>query len=134
MRNMLTACLLSVLIFGCRDEINIPESSSYVDGEAPMFNLITPQKNQVFVNQINIPIQIECTDDYELKYFKFELYPETPGYDTIRFETQLSDTAAYTYNANYTVPTTDSTTYEVYIEASDLVGNVDNEVYFITTK
>jgi len=134
MRKTAAICLLIFLLLGCRDEFNIPETSSFEDGESPVFNLITPTRDQVFVNQINIPIQIECTDDFELKHFRFELYPETPGFDSLRFEIDLADTTAFTYNANYAVPTTDSITYEVYVEATDLVGNTDNELYFITTK
>lgn len=133
--NKLMVIGLLFLLGACKDEINLPETDSYVDGTDPIFTIISPAKNAVYENATVVPIKIVCSDDYELAKFEFDIqvYPANDTLPGLSFTKTLQD-STFTYEASYPIPTTDSVDYEVYIKVTDLVGNSDNLVYFITTK
>ncbi|PCJ65540.1 MAG: hypothetical protein COA58_09010 [Bacteroidetes bacterium] len=133
MKKLLTIGILAFTLLSCKDELNIPETNSYVDGNAPIITIVSPPKDTVFVGKTSIPIRIEVKDDYEIMEFEFDIQDQAGVLQGLNFKKTLSDTT-FIYEAEYTIPTTDSTRYEVYINVTDLVGNNDNTVYFITTK
>jgi len=131
---MLTFGFILFTLVSCKDELNIPQSDSYVDGQSPIYTIISPAKNAVYIGQTSIPIRIEVKDDYEIKEFEFDIRDEAGALQGLNFtKNDISDTT-FVYEATYDLPTTDSTRYEVYISVTDLVGNNDNTVYFITAK
>jgi hypothetical protein len=134
MKKMLALGLMIFALVSCKDELNIPQSDSYVDGKAPVYTIISPAKNAVFTGQTTIPIHITVTDDYEIEDFEFDIRDQAGALQGLNFTKESIGDTIFEYQADYTLPTTDSTTYEVYINVTDLVGNNDNTVYFITAK
>lgn len=127
------ACVMAALT-SCKDEFNIPVYDSYVDGDDPIITVISPEVDMEYVGATEIPIQIEFRDDYELKEIEFDMQPTDGSFTGINFRQTISGDSTYSYQSKFLIPTTDSTRYEVYIQATDLVGNTAKKLYFITTK
>jgi len=134
MKNLiLVGLILAVILTACKDEFNLPVYNSYVDGDAPSFEILYPSEDTTILNVDSVNIQIICKDDYEIDSFFFEIQPANFSADLVVFKTAVND-SLYDFNFNYPMPTKDSMRYEAYIKAVDLVGNSNNKVYFFTVK
>jgi hypothetical protein len=134
MHKLIVFALALVTLLGCKDEFNIPVYDSYVDGDDPIITIVSPSEDTVYIGESKIAIHIEFKDDYELSEVEFDLQPTNGSFSGINFKETLSGDSTYTYQSEFIIPTTDSTRYEIYIQATDLVGNTAKELYFITTK
>lgn len=121
------------ILVACRDEINLPEYDSYVDGESPRFEIVYPNEDTTIINNDSVRIQITCRDNYEIDSFFFEINPSNDPSDIVVYKTAVND-SIYEFSFNYLFPTKDSMRYEAYVKAVDLVGNSNNKVYFFTAK
>ena len=134
MKKLFVVGLIFIGIFtACRDEINLPEYDSYVDGESPRFEILYPNEDTTIINNDSVRIQITCRDNYEIDSFFFEINPTNDPSDLVVYKTAVND-SVYEFSFNYLYPTKDSMRYEAYVKAVDLVGNSNNQVYFFTAK
>jgi hypothetical protein len=123
-----------LFIGGCKDEFNIPEID-YVDSLPPAVKVLSPTKDTVITGQTAVPIIIELSDDYELNSLTISIAPTKVSLAGYTETIDLSGKKEFTFTDSYTLPTTDSMTYEVNIAASDLVNNKPLPIqYFFTTK
>ena len=125
--------ITTIILTACKDEINIPEYDSYVDSNGPSFEIIYPSIDTTIIGKDSINFEIICKDDYEIDSFLFEIQPADFSSELFTYKTAVND-SIYIFNLSYPLPTNDSTRYEAYVKAVDVVGNSNNEVYFFTTK
>ena len=70
MKNLiLVGLILAVVLTACKDEFNLPVYDSYVDGDAPSFEILYPNEDTTILNKDSVNIQIICKDDYEIDSF-----------------------------------------------------------------
>ena len=68
MKNLiLVGLILAVVLTACKDEFNLPVYDSYVDGDAPSFEILYPNEDTTILNKDSVNIQIICKDDYEIE-------------------------------------------------------------------
>ena len=134
MKKILILCCFAIAVWSCKDEFNIPESNSYVDGTAPEITIISPEDNGVYSRSSSVPLHIEITDDYSVETFNITITQQDSLYPILDFNEENIDSNAYSYSEDFTFPTSGSSVFEIYINSTDLVGNNNNEVLTITTE
>ena len=133
MKKILILCCFAIAVWSCKDEFNIPESNSYIDGTAPEITIISPQDNNEYPRLSSLPLHIEITDDYSVETFNITITQQDSLYPLFDFTQENIDSNAYSYSGNFTIPNSGSSVFEIYINSTDLVGNNNNEVLTITT-
>ncbi len=124
---------LAILVFGCKDEFNLPDYGTIEDTENPTISIISPVKNQTYSGLTQIPIQVNFNDDYQLDEVQFQLSPinfASPSFSI----TKKAGEKSFSIDTIYTVPSTDSIVYDVLIVVNDAVNNISTESYQFTTK
>lgn len=134
MKKILILCCFAIAVWSCKDEFNIPESNSYIDGTAPEITIISPQDNNEYPRLSSLPLHIEITDDYSVETFNITITQQDSLYPLFDFTQENIDSNTYSYSGNFTIPNSGSSVFEIYINSTDLVGNNNNEVLTITTK
>ena len=130
---MLSICLLSFALLSCKDEFNIPETNSYVDGDSPEVTIISPSNNSIYTNDSIVPIHIEAKDNYFLGSFKLIIRNELTGLEDYNYETETGD-SIFVYKGDFIIPSKDSTVYELFVSCNDAVGNNNYDLVSFTTK
>ena len=130
---LIAGMIATVFLSSCKDEFNLPEYDSYIDGDAPTFDLLYPSIDTLIDYQDSISFNIICRDNYALDSFFFEMQPDDLSADLISYKTAVND-SVYTFNNRIALPKAEPTRYEVYVRAIDAAGNSKNKVYFFSTK
>jgi len=130
---MLSICLLSFTLLSCKDEFNIPETNSYVDGDSPEVTIVSPSNRAISTNDSIVPIHIEVTDNYFLGSFKLIIRNELTGLEEYTYETLTGD-SVFVYKGDFTIPSKDSTVHELFVSCNDAVGNNNYDLISFTTK
>ena len=133
MKKIVIVFSLAFLVIGCKDEFNLPIYNTIEDTESPTISIISPVKDQTYSGLNQIPVQINFSDDYELEEIQFQLSPinfASPSFTV----TKMAGTKNFSLDTFYTVPSTDSITYDVLIVVNDLANNHTTESYQFTTK
>lgn len=133
MQKILSTCFVILILFSCKDEINIPESGSYVDGDPPIISILSPDRDSVYSSSENIPLHITLEDNYNLDSFQLLIRTEFTQDSVLYFDTTITD-SFYSYQSHFSPLSTDSANYEIYVNAYDEVGNNNNLLITITAK
>jgi hypothetical protein len=123
---------LMIVHSGCKDEFNIPETV-YIDSLPPTLTVMTPQANQVFSNVTSVPIRIELSDDYELNTINIRIDPSDFNLPSYSLSQDISGLKTTVFETTYTLPTTDSMTYELNVKVTDVVDNTSLPTQFSFT-
>lgn len=119
--------------FGCKDELNLPEYNNVEDTESPVITLVSPTKEATYSRQMQLPIRVDFTDNFEVDEVQFQLSPINFASPTFTVTKKVNATA-YSLDTFYTVPSTDSIKYDVLVIVNDGVNNIATESYQFTTK
>ncbi len=122
-----------MILFSCKDEFNIPEYDSVEDNENPSYSIESPIEDSVYLSKGQLPIKITFTDNYELNEVQFQMVPNNFNDNGFSFSKVIGD-STFTLDTVYTIPSTDSISYDVLIIAGDLVDNIVSETYTFVTK
>ncbi len=133
MQKILAVFIVLFLVVACKDVINLPEYDTFEDNEDPIIVITSPQKNETYSGLSQIPITVEFSDNYQLDGIRFQMSPTNVAAPSINFTTAVND-STYSIDTFYTVPSTDSITYNVLIIANDIVNNITTEAYTFNTK
>ncbi len=127
MKKTLSLMLALALFIGCKDEFNIPETNSYIDGIDPQISITKPEDGTTFNKQDSIPIEFSVVDDYELSRVDIKIRESLSGLDVFQDSAILSDTL-YEYSKLIDSLVSDEKEFEVIVTASDLVGNRNSSI------
>ncbi|MGB1038286.1 MAG: hypothetical protein ACPGYY_06520 [Bacteroidia bacterium] len=133
MQKILSICFVILTFVSCKDEINIPESGSYVDGDPPIISILSPDKDSTYNSSQDIPLHITLKDNYNLDSFELLIRTEFTQDSVLYFDTTITD-SFYTYLSHFSPLSTDSADYEIFVNAYDEVGNNNNLLITITAK
>lgn len=120
-------------VWGCRDEINLPEYVDTSDKIDPGFVISSPIADSTYRGLDTLPISIMVFDDIKLGYVDFRLTSDHPTDTGFRYELSLSSDTAW-IDTYYLIPSTDSLTYNAMLFVHDDYGNIVIESYTFATK
>lgn len=127
MKKILSLTLTLALFIGCKDEFNIPETNSYIDGTDPLITIEEPVDGSTYSPQDSIPIEFSVIDDYELSRIDVSIRESVTGIAIFHDSVFLSD-ISYEYSKVQSTILSDENEFEVIVNASDLVGNRNSKI------
>jgi hypothetical protein len=129
MKKYVVLIILTVGLWGCKDEFNLPFYDSYIDSTPPTLTIISPAENATFTGDTVVQLSYELKDDYKLKSFNIRIIPGDINLPEFR-DTVAIDDSIFSYNKLYTIPKDSAMRYEINIAAEDSLGFGSSQVYF----
>lgn len=134
MKKLLVLTVVLHSLLGCKDEFNIPESESYIDGDAPqVIALNSPVADSVYTNVSSIPIQFTVKDNYFLSSIEVEIRDVGNAMNAF-VDTVYTTDSIYDYSSTFSVTPGNQKNYELYITARDEVLNPDYTIVSFSTQ
>lgn len=129
MKKFLVLAIGVVALWSCKDEFNLPEYDSYLDGTPPTVSIVSPAENETLTGDTVITLNYELKDDYKLKTFTVRIIPSDLSLPEFTDMVEIDD-SVYTYFKQYTLPKDTAIQYEVNLSVEDSLGFASNKVYF----
>ncbi len=131
---MLVICATCFLLLSCKDEFNIPESDSYIDGDAPeVTEVISPIQNEVYTNTTSLPIIFTVKDNYFLGSIEVEVRDMSSNQSIFDDNISTKD-STFEYSLAVLLPENMPNNYELYITVKDEVENVNYKIVSFSTQ
>lgn len=134
MKKSLVLIILFYSLIGCKDEFNIPESDSYIDGDGPeMMSFVSPEEGKIYQNVSSIPIEFTVEDNYFLKSLEVEVRDQKSTSSVFGDFVTTTD-SIYNYSSSFPITIGDTADYELYVTMIDEVGNIEYHTVAFSTE